>query len=352
MTRESWSTPIQAPHFQSTSGMLSHTGGTYFHIGMVDYPRNLFLELNLGKCPDSMEFHRWNVNFRTEVCLRTADPRRTYIAIDCGPNWFPWFRYAWCDDCICIENACQHAVKFLEQSKCRRAASSETRLIPSRNTNCVHDLRAFPCNWRLWSSTRTLISVRYELTEWRRPGFRRHMGSWLSICERSTLRYDPGRIGQVKIGKFCSTPDCDGFIWSRNGANEGANLSSIEDSCRNFISIKQWELETSGSGTMLWKEDQSTKSQKGNESLRWEGRGRVFSVEGTWTIFPKETHVVSVMTYSPVETRAKVRDEKGDRLLLQRQKRLTARDKNLKAIRQKRGQLFGQEWNAMPVRIL
>ena len=46
---------------------------------------------------------------------------------------------------------------------------------------------------------------------------------------------------------------------------------------------------------------------------------------------PKETHVVSVMTLLPLETVAKVRDEKDDRFLLhpiRRQNRLTARVKN------------------------
>ena len=46
---------------------------------------------------------------------------------------------------------------------------------------------------------------------------------------------------------------------------------------------------------------------------------------------PKETHVVSFMTHSPVETRAKVRDEQGDRLRphpMQKQNRLTATNKN------------------------
>ena len=46
---------------------------------------------------------------------------------------------------------------------------------------------------------------------------------------------------------------------------------------------------------------------------------------------PKETHIVSVMTSWPLETRAKVRDEKGDRLLphpTRRHNRLTARNKN------------------------
>ena len=56
----------------------------------------------------------------------------------------------------------------------------------------------------------------------------------------------------------------------------------------------------------------------------------VFSVRHTDNV-PEETHVVSVMTYKPLESVAKVRDEKDDRLLLhpiRRQNRLTARGKN------------------------
>ena len=33
--------------------------------------------MNLGKFPDSVEFRSWQVNFKTEVCLRTADPQIT-----------------------------------------------------------------------------------------------------------------------------------------------------------------------------------------------------------------------------------------------------------------------------------
>ena len=46
---------------------------------------------------------------------------------------------------------------------------------------------------------------------------------------------------------------------------------------------------------------------------------------------PKETHVAAVKTSKPLETVARVRDEKDDRLLLhpiQRQNRLTVRDNN------------------------
>ena len=61
--------------------MLNQTGGTYSHNGMMDYPRALIAEWNLGNFFDSMEFQSWKVNFRTEVCLRTADPQITMFWI-------------------------------------------------------------------------------------------------------------------------------------------------------------------------------------------------------------------------------------------------------------------------------
>ena len=53
--------------------MLNHTGRTYSHKGMMDYPRIPITEWNLRIFPDSMEFQSWKINFRTEVCLGTAD---------------------------------------------------------------------------------------------------------------------------------------------------------------------------------------------------------------------------------------------------------------------------------------
>ena len=82
MKRESLNTSIQSLHFQSRSGMLNHTGGTYSHGGMMEYPRIPITEWNLGKFPDSMEFQSWKVNFRTEVCPRTADPQITMLWIE------------------------------------------------------------------------------------------------------------------------------------------------------------------------------------------------------------------------------------------------------------------------------
>ena len=61
MNKKSQNTSIPSLHFQSRCGMLSHTGGTYSHSGMMDYPRIPLSEWNLGKFPDSMEFQSWKV---------------------------------------------------------------------------------------------------------------------------------------------------------------------------------------------------------------------------------------------------------------------------------------------------
>ena len=58
-------------------GISRHTGGTYSHGGMMEYPRFPISELHLAKFPDSMEFESWKVNFKTEVCAKTANPQIT-----------------------------------------------------------------------------------------------------------------------------------------------------------------------------------------------------------------------------------------------------------------------------------
>ena len=160
-----WNTSIPSTHFQSRSGMLNHDGGTYSHSGMMDYPRILFSELNLGKFPDSMEFQSWKVNSTTEVCLTTADPQITMHwiteveiakSIDelmtsrsiVGRDDFPDFDML--DAMIASAlNKLLNTQIHTKESKRRRAACSKTRPILSRKTNCVHDLRVFPCNQSL-----------------------------------------------------------------------------------------------------------------------------------------------------------------------------------------------------------
>ena len=68
MRRESQNSSIHVPRFQRGAGLLNHSGGTYSHSGVVDYPRFPILVLHLGKFLDSMEYQSLKVNFKTEVC--------------------------------------------------------------------------------------------------------------------------------------------------------------------------------------------------------------------------------------------------------------------------------------------
>ena len=212
MKRESLNTSVVSPHFQSRSGMLNHIGGIYSHHGMMDYPRIPVMEWNLGKFPDPVEFQSWKVisklkYVRKQPILRSLcsgskklrlQNHLSDIAVDYRAKRLRRPRYAWCDDRVCIEKASQHADPFPKESKCRRAACSKTRPILTRKTNCVHDLRVFPCHWSLQSRTRTLRFVQYTFAEWRRPRFRRSMGSSSIVSKRHAFRCGPGRIVQVK----------------------------------------------------------------------------------------------------------------------------------------------------------
>ena len=77
MRQESLNMSIPLPHIQNGGGMLHHTGGTCFHSGMIDYPRFPISELHLGTLRDSVEFQSWKVNFKTEVCSKSADSQLT-----------------------------------------------------------------------------------------------------------------------------------------------------------------------------------------------------------------------------------------------------------------------------------
>ena len=276
--------------FQSRSGILNHTGGTYSLSGMMDYPRVLVTEWNLGQFPDSVEFQSWTLNFRTEVFMRTADPQVTMLwikevevskSIDelvtsrsiTGQHDFPDFEMLDAMIASALKQLINTQSTFRRESKCRRATSPKPIL--TRKTDCVHDLRGFPCN----------------RAEWRCPRFRCEMGSCPIICEWNAFRPDPGRIVE-----FRSSSDFDGIVWSR--------------SCS-----KQWDTKLSTtakcSETSYWSNDEKSEFQsperccgtgisyqesqgKTRPALRrrWES---VFSGKHMDNV-PKDTDVVSVMT--------------------------------------------------------
>ena len=155
--------------------MLNQFGGTYSHGGVKGYPRIPITEWNLGKFPDTVKFQSWKVNFRPEVCLRTADPQITMVWIKevdiaksieelvasrsvTGQHNFLDFDMP--DVIASLLKKLLNTQSNPKKSKCRRAASSEGRPILTRKTNCAHGSRVFPCNRSLRSSTRIQLCSR------------------------------------------------------------------------------------------------------------------------------------------------------------------------------------------------
>ena len=81
MRRDPQNSSMPVPRFQREAGVYDHTGGTYSHNGMIDYPRFPISEMHLGNVPYSLGFPSWKVNFKTEGCSKTADPHLTMHCI-------------------------------------------------------------------------------------------------------------------------------------------------------------------------------------------------------------------------------------------------------------------------------
>ena len=299
--RESLKTSISVPHFQSGGGMLNHTGGIYSHCDMMDYPRIPIWEMHLGKCLDSMEFQCWKVNIRTEVCLRTADPQITMhwikgveiamsilrtsdIAIDCGATWFPWLRYAWCDDCVCIEKASQHAGTLRKTvSVEQQRAQKHDRFLPRKT------------KLRTWSTSIFHATGAYEAVQELSDLFTFSLQN--DDVQDFDVRWDQALLSvnempsdvileglyKSKVTEFCSASDCVGFVRSRNGARQWAELSTVENSCKTSHSSDDENSKLQGLERCCGKRISHQESKR-KESLRWEESGRVFSVENTWTM--------------------------------------------------------------------
>ena len=160
------------------------------------------LAMHLGKFLDSLKFLSWesqlqdwsmlkNSRYSTHdaVHQRSWDSKvnwRTYdIAIDCGTKGFLRLRYAWFDDCVCIEEA-HHENALSRKNEYRRAPSSKRDTIFTREANCLFDLRAFSCNRSLWCRARSIWYIQCTLAERWRSGFRNEMGTSSIISMWST----------------------------------------------------------------------------------------------------------------------------------------------------------------------
>ena len=158
--REPQSSSIPTPRFNqaiATLNPLYHTGGTYSHNGVMDCMRFTISEMHLGKFPDSLEFQSWKVNFKTEVCAKSADPLLTMHwikEVDIAKSIdelmtsrsmvvrsdFPDYDMLDAMIASALKKASRQACALPKKSKCRGAACSKRRPILTKKRDCLHDL--------------------------------------------------------------------------------------------------------------------------------------------------------------------------------------------------------------------
>ena len=208
---------------------------------------------------------------------------RTYdIAIDCRANGFPRLRYAWCDDCVCVETT------FAKEQVSK---SSVLRILTD---SYVGDKKCLT-----WS---TSISVQPEL-------MKRYKDSQICsvyVCRMTTSKtstYDGIKLyyQRAKCLQMWSWKDC-----TCQKIQDSVQLQTVlalydQETVRNNGQTSYSRFQTSVKlhidqmmrtrnfrvRNEVVERGSVTKSQKRKEGLRWEESGRVFSVEGTWTMFQR-----------------------------------------------------------------
>ena len=154
------------------------------------------------------------------------------IAIGCGGNRFSRLRYAWCDDCICIEKASRQASALPKKSKCRRAACSEIRPILTMEADFFCDLRAFSSNHSLWSSTGIVRFCSIYVCRTTISWFSMHNGTKLYCQQAKRLQKWSWKDCTSQISGFYSDSDCIGLVWQGDYPKQWATtLSKVGGIC-------------------------------------------------------------------------------------------------------------------------
>ena len=217
MKRESLNTSILSLHFQSRSDMLNHTDGTFFS--------QTYDWLSENFCPG---IESWEISWLYGISklenqlqeLRFV-PEQTILWS--SMHWIKEVQITKSIDELVISRSIEErsdvpdfdmldtmitsALKKLLNTQIhfrkrvsvegQRAQKSDRFLGGRRITHMIHE--HFRAIRNLWSSTRTLRLVNFEFKEWRRPSFRRSMGSCTIISEWNASDMIPEGLYKSKL---------------------------------------------------------------------------------------------------------------------------------------------------------
>ena len=303
--REPQNSSTSVPRFQS--GGLNHTGETHSHGGMMDYPRFPISEMYLGKFPGSMACECWKVNFKTEVCSKSAVPHITMHRVKeveiaksiddlmtsqsiTGPRDSP--RYDMLDAMIAsaFEKTSRQACSLPKKKKVsveEQRAQKDDLFLRGRQITfmiCEH----FPSTgaYEAVQGLSDLFNARLQNDDG--SGFRYKMGS-SSVLVASEIPTE-----MVLEGAFKSKLQDSVQLQTLLSVYEQKNIRNSEQPSYSRLktSVKLHIDQTLRTRNFRARNEivergAVTKSLKKKESLRGAESGRMLSVESNWTVFKK-----------------------------------------------------------------
>ena len=284
--------------------MSSHTGGTFSYSGRMDYPRIPIAEMHLGKCLDSMEFQSWKLNFRNEVCMRTAEPQITMHwikeveiakSIDELMTSRPVVRRDFTDFDMLDAMIASGLKKLLTSVHKKRASIEEQRA--QKHDRFLRGRQVAYLFYEYFSATGA-----YEAVQGHKDLFTLKLQS--DDVQDFDVRWDQALLSVSEM-------TCEVIL-------EGLSKSKLQDSAQhqtvlalydqesarnkrkpNYSQLKTAVKNSKLQGSERWEKDQLPRVKKGNEVCVERNVESVFSGRSTWAMFQKKISVVSVMTSEP-----------------------------------------------------
>ena len=263
---------------------------------MMDCPRILFTEWNLGKFPDSMNFQSWKINFKSEVCPGKADLQITMQWINeveivksvdellksrpfVGRTDFPDFDTLDAMVASAYKKLFNTQIHFRERVSVGEQRAQKTRPILTRKTNIAFMVYEY---FRATGASTGAYGAVQGLTELLTISLQH------DDVQDFDTRWDHALL---KVSEMPSFAILEGVYKSRLQNSEVArnngtpNYQQLKTAVKLHIDLLMRNGNFRVRNDVVERRSVTKTQKKRKQSVRGKESERMFSVEGTWTMF-------------------------------------------------------------------
>ena len=187
-------------------------------------------ELHLVKFPDSLgismlegQLQNWSMLKISSSSHHYALDQRSWdskihrsscdIAIDYRAKRFHRLRYAWWDNCVCIEQTSRFRKRVSVEGQCAQKSTTDSH--EGHIANMIHEHLRATGAYEAVQGLSDLFNIRLQNDNVQSFDVRWDQ-ALLSASEWNAFKCDPERILHFKITRFCWASDCFSFLRSRH----------------------------------------------------------------------------------------------------------------------------------------